>query len=589
MIGVGTLLAGRYRLEQHIAGGGMGDVWRSFDHVLDRVVAVKILRAPTDEPTFVDRFRTEARTMATVSHPGVVEVYDFGEDPTAGVYLVMKYVGGESLAHTLARRGRLNTEETMRLVAEAAEALHAAHEKGVIHRDVKPGNLLRRSDGGIVLTDFGVARSTQAPQRTSTGTLLGTAGYIAPERATGQPATVQSDIYSLGVVAYRCLSGRLPFVADSAVELALRHAQDEPPPLPDDVPAAVRAIVARAMAKNPAARWPSGAVLAAAARQAMGLGSATARPTVALESARRHPTVPTQRRTLPPTRPEPAAGPRHGRRLLGAAVAVLAVAAVATTAVILGRGRDPDASSTDPGVLGTAPDGPLATVGGADPSAPGSILASATIDASPSTPATPSAGAATPVGRSTGPLAAPTNLVATAISPDTVRLRWTDNSTNEDGFTIHNGVVARNVGANVTSYEWTGFAAATHTCFKVRAFNTTGVSDYFPAAETDWVCVTTLQGVGPARPTDLVAFPINPTTIRLEWTDNSVDEDGFTIYNGITTRNVRANATSYEWDNLAPNTYMCFKIRSYRQTGVSGYYPNDPDWVCTQTPRPDDA
>lgn len=160
------LLAGRYRLEHRIASGGMGEVWRASDQVLGRTVAVKcLLAAPPDEPSFTDRFRAEARTMATISHPGVVEVYDFGDDPAAGMYLVMKYIDGESLAHTLARAGRLSAEVTMRLVAEAAEALHAAHEKGVTHRDVKPGNLLLRPDGSAVarrLRHCPIGRSSRA-------------------------------------------------------------------------------------------------------------------------------------------------------------------------------------------------------------------------------------------------------------------------------------------------------------------------------------------------------------------------------------------------------------------------------------------
>lgn len=211
MIGPGIKLGNRYRLDERIASGGMGDVWRGTDEVLGRTVAVKILLpALLDEPGFAERFRGEARTMATINHPGVVDVYDYGSDQQVA-FLVMEYVEGDALSRTLSRVGRLTPGRTMALVAQAAEALHAAHEKGIVHRDVKPGNLLVRPNGTLVLTDFGIARSAMVGQLTAAGTVLGTASYISPEQAAGQVATPASDIYSLGVVAYQCLSGRRPF------------------------------------------------------------------------------------------------------------------------------------------------------------------------------------------------------------------------------------------------------------------------------------------------------------------------------------------------------------------------------------------
>ncbi|WP_432832046.1 protein kinase domain-containing protein [Dactylosporangium sp. CA-092794] len=552
MIGVGTVLAGRYRIEQHIASGGMGDVWQGFDQVLDRTVAVKCLRAPSDEPSFVDRFWAEARTMATISHPGVVDVYDFGDDPATGVYLVMKYIDGESLAHTLARDERLGTEATMRLVAEAAEALHAAHEKGVTHRDVKPGNLLLRPDGSTMLTDFGIARSAAVNQQTAAGLLLGTASYMAPERTAGEPATARSDIYSLGVVAYRCLAGHLPFEGENLLQIALRHANDDPPPLPADVPPAVREVVTRAMAKDPAARWPSGEALAAAARTAM---------------------------TAPPARRRSILGGRGGLLVAGAAALVIAI--VVTTVVLLGRGSDPPPpdpvalpDATHPaevaGLTGITP------VPGASSPAPVAGPASATAAAGATTPAR-TAGTALPE--------APAKLTATPVSATAIRLQWTDNSANETGFTLINGSTSRTVGANTTAYTWDGLTPDTYMCFKVRAYNASGASAYFPAAQSDWVCATSQPGTGPTPPTNLTATPAGPTAIRLQWTDNSANETGFTVINGSTSRTVGANTTAYTWDGLAPNTYMCFKVRAYNAAGVSPYYPAaQQDWVCLTTP-----
>jgi eukaryotic-like serine/threonine-protein kinase len=279
MIGPGVSLGGRYRLDERIASGGMGDVWRGTDEVLGRTVAVKILLpALLDEPGFAERFRGEARTMATINHPGVVDVYDYGSDQQVA-FLVMEYVEGDALSRTLNRVGRLTPARTMALVAQAAEALHAAHTNGIVHRDVKPGNLLVRPNGTLVLTDFGIARSALVGQLTVAGAVLGTASYISPEQASGGTATPASDVYALGVVAYQCLSGHRPFDGETPVDIAMKHVRDAPPPLPGDIPPAVRRIVERALAKDPAARWPSAAALATVARQASsGLSTAVHQP-----------------------------------------------------------------------------------------------------------------------------------------------------------------------------------------------------------------------------------------------------------------------------------------------------------------------
>jgi serine/threonine protein kinase len=311
MLSPGVMLGGRYRLDERIASGGMGDVWRGTDEVLGRTVAVKILLpALLEEPGFAERFRGEARTMATINHPGVVDVYDYGSDQQIA-FLVMEYVEGDALSRTLSRVGRLTPARTMALLAQAADALQAAHEKGIVHRDVKPGNLLVRPNGTLVLTDFGIARSAMVGQLTAAGSVLGTASYISPEQAAGATATPASDVYALGVVAYQCLSGHRPFEGDNPLEIAMRHVRDTARPLPGDIPPAVRAIVDRSMAKDPAARWPSAATLAAVARQAA--ATLGAPPPARPAAAPAHPASPAPT-SSPISAPAPLTAPQSGAR-----------------------------------------------------------------------------------------------------------------------------------------------------------------------------------------------------------------------------------------------------------------------------------
>jgi len=274
MVAQGTTLAGRYRLDDRLGAGGMGEVWRGEDIVLARTVAVKLLLPDRmNDPGFVVRFQGEARAMATINHPGVVDVYDYGvtevpgDGPTA--FLVMRFVDGEPLDRLLTRLGRIAPEPAMELIAQAADAMQAVHERGIVHRDIKPGNLLVRSDGRLVLTDFGIARAESANRLTDAGMVLGTAAYCAPEQAEGQPVTPLVDIYALGVVAYECLAGQRPFDGDSPVTIALKHIREAPPPLPPELPPAIRHVVERALAKDPGSRWPSAAAMGQAARQAI--------------------------------------------------------------------------------------------------------------------------------------------------------------------------------------------------------------------------------------------------------------------------------------------------------------------------------
>ncbi|MGN9839214.1 protein kinase domain-containing protein [Nonomuraea sp. H19] len=266
MVAQGTTLAGRYRLDTRIGAGGMGEVWRGEDIVLARTVAVKVLLpGRMEDPGFVARFQGEARAMATINHSGVVDVYDYGVSGDT-VYLVMKFVDGEPLDRLLARLGRIPPQAAMELIAQAASALQAVHDQGIVHRDVKPGNLLVQRDGTLVLTDFGIARSDLANRLTDAGMVLGTAAYCAPEQAEGAPVTPAVDIYALGVVAYECLVGQRPFDGDSAVTIALKHIREAPPPLPAEIPPAVRTLVEIALSKDPARRYPTAKAMSDAAR-----------------------------------------------------------------------------------------------------------------------------------------------------------------------------------------------------------------------------------------------------------------------------------------------------------------------------------
>ena len=251
---VGLRVGDRYQLTERIAGGGMGEVWVARDEVLGRQVAVKILRREfADDIGFIQRFRAEARHAASLSHPGIASVFDYGEE-NSSAYLVMELVRGEPLSQRLAREGALPAAVTVPLVQEIAHGLQAAHAAGVVHRDVKPANLLMTSDGHVKVTDFGIARAGGQAALTRTGEVMGTAQYLSPEQALGRPATAASDVYSLAVVAYEALSGVRPFEADTAIAVAMAHVNRMPEPLPAIVEPAVAAVVMQALAKDPALR-----------------------------------------------------------------------------------------------------------------------------------------------------------------------------------------------------------------------------------------------------------------------------------------------------------------------------------------------
>jgi len=263
------LFVGRYELGEVLGSGGTGVVRRARDTVLERPVALKLLRPGSGDDVLRARMRAEAQLAGALVHPGVAQVYDYGEDESGdqpAPYIVMQHVDGTSLWRVLRERRTLPPDEVMDLVAQAAAALEVAHAAGIVHRDIKPANILVTDDGRAVLVDFGIARTLDSEPLTQTGTVVGTADYISPEHARGQAASTRSDVYALGMVAYECLTGQRPFHRESTVATALAHLHDDAPELGAEVPGAVRRLVATMIAKDPAERPTSAEVAERAAR-----------------------------------------------------------------------------------------------------------------------------------------------------------------------------------------------------------------------------------------------------------------------------------------------------------------------------------
>jgi eukaryotic-like serine/threonine-protein kinase len=242
-------IAGRYRLEGRLGYGGMSTVHLAFDQRLERQVAVKLLAEHlAEDPTFVSRFQREAQAAARLVHPNIVQVFDSGLDERTGQhFIVMEYIEGRSCAEILRDEGWVEVDEAASIIEQACEGLYYAHRHGVVHRDVKPGNLLRSREGEVKLADFGIAKATEQSSITQVGSVLGTAAYLAPEQARGEEAGPPADLYALGVVTYQLLSGRLPYEAASLTELALKQQREEPPML-DTLVAAVGPELADAVA-----------------------------------------------------------------------------------------------------------------------------------------------------------------------------------------------------------------------------------------------------------------------------------------------------------------------------------------------------
>ncbi|MFI9273232.1 protein kinase [Kitasatospora sp. NPDC052896] len=280
MWGQGTVLNGRYRLIELIGVGSTGHVWRAVDDVLGRSVAVKILLPELlEDPAFAERFRTEVGILAWVSHPGVVSVYDYGEttDPRAA-FLVTELLDGRPLSEVLAEAGRLDPVRALTIAAQTLDALQAAHDGGIVHRDVRPANLLLRGET-VVVTDFGVARTAGTRRPTAGGTEPGTAVHGAPGQSRQGALTAAADVYAVGVIAYECLTGASPFDDGSSPAVIRQHVREPVPPLPEEIPAAVRKLVQRALAKDPADRFRSAAAMARAIRVVLpGLTSASQAP-----------------------------------------------------------------------------------------------------------------------------------------------------------------------------------------------------------------------------------------------------------------------------------------------------------------------
>ncbi|MEA2630901.1 MAG: eukaryotic-like serine/threonine-protein kinase, partial [Chloroflexota bacterium] len=279
MAEIGQTLGGRYRLVELLGSGGMATIYRASDTGLGRDVALKLLRPEyLRDPDFSSRFRQEAQSAASLSHPNVVTVYDYGEDPS-GPYIVMELVDGEDLATILRRSGPLPPRQVARIGAGVARALAAAHARGLVHRDVKPGNVLIGTDGRVKVVDFGIARAMAEAQVTLPGMTLGSVHYFSPEQARGEPATTASDIYSLGIVLYEMLTGVRPWEGDSAASVALARLTG---PIPDpaavrpSIPADLAAITRRALALDPNDRWPSAAVMADALEATLAPGGGAA-------------------------------------------------------------------------------------------------------------------------------------------------------------------------------------------------------------------------------------------------------------------------------------------------------------------------
>ena len=326
---IGTLINGRFRLEEQVGSGGMSTVYRAFDQTLERTVAIKLMhRSLSGDPQQLERFRREARAAARLSHPNVVTVIDAGEDD-GHPYIVFEFVAGETLKSRIKRLGRLPVVEAVAYAIEVGRALGAAHAERLVHRDVKPQNVLVDPDGRAKVTDFGIARSLEDGGLTATGRVLGTTDYVSPEQALGEDVTAQSDIYSLGVVLYEMLTGELPFKGESQVGVAMKHVQD---PMPDvqlqrpETSAALAAVVERATAKQLENRYPDVDEMVWELEQALAIeaaraGEATGEATTVLQA------LPDETGEMAPERL------RHPRRVL--ILSALVVAVLIAAAVLL--------------------------------------------------------------------------------------------------------------------------------------------------------------------------------------------------------------------------------------------------------------
>ena len=353
MTDIGSVLSDRYRLIELLGQGGMATIYRAHDSRLDRDVAVKVLRPEYGrDPEFGFRFRQEAQAAASLNHPNIVAVHDFGQDKV-GPFIVMELVDGEDIATTIRRDGPMRPRQAAAIVADVARALSAAHARGIVHRDVKPGNIMLTRDGRPKVTDFGIARAVAEAQMTLPGTTLGSVHYFSPEQVRGQPATAASDTYSLGIVLYELLVGRRPWEGDSAASIAVARLSGSPPGPSDvrsHVPPVLDAIVRKALALEADERFASGSAMADALDTFLRRpGAADAAPPRAASDA---------------ARSSAAAGAAAGGRCAGAApvgppapspFAAPAPSPVAASAASTSPGDDDDAAAAQG--VGGEPDG----------------------------------------------------------------------------------------------------------------------------------------------------------------------------------------------------------------------------------------
>ncbi len=352
---LGTLLGGRYRLDAQIGRGGMSTVYRAFDTVLERSVAIKLMhREIASDSDQLERFRREARSVARLSHPHIVTVIDAGEEPSedgsqAGVgapYIVLEYVDGETLKDLIRRQGSLPITQALAYAIELARALGAAHERMIVHRDVKPQNVLIGEEGGAKITDFGIARTLTEEGLTIAGRVLGTTDYVSPEQALGQPVTGQSDLYSLGIVLYEMLTGQVPFKGETPVAVAMCHVREQVPDvqqLRPEVSAATASVVDRAVAKDLDYRYHDAAAMVADLEEVLAIEAARAgQATGEVTSVLR--TLPGATRRRLPWRM------RHPARWAASLALVAAIVAIAIVAAAQqahkGTGVAPDVHST---------------------------------------------------------------------------------------------------------------------------------------------------------------------------------------------------------------------------------------------------
>jgi eukaryotic-like serine/threonine-protein kinase len=347
----GDLIADRYELEELLGTGGMSSVFRAHDRQLDRRIAIKILYEHyADDPEYLERFRREARAVAKLSHPNIVTVIDRGDDD-GRQFIVFEHVDGENLKELAVRSGPLAVRQALELALAVADGLAFAHEHGLVHRDVKPQNVLLSSEGEVKVTDFGIARSLHVEHGvTQTGTVLGTGEYLAPEQASGKPVSPATDVYSLGVVLWELLAGDVPFTGENFVAVALRHVNEPPPHLRErrlDVSPRLDAAVERALAKDPARRFPTMAAFAKELRACLAEaeGGVPAPPTDD-DLARTLVTAPVRRR--------PRRAARSRRRPWAYALLALAVAGAAFAAVVLLGGGGNHGSTSGGGPSGSA-------------------------------------------------------------------------------------------------------------------------------------------------------------------------------------------------------------------------------------------